>query len=44
MGGGQRLAGPSTFAALTSMTDEDWRLARERSKTASEAAKAQRSV
>ena len=44
MDGGQRLAGPNTFAALTSMTDEDWRLARERSKTASEAAKAQRSV
>ena len=35
MDGGQRLAGPNTFAALTSMTDEDWRLARERNKTGS---------
>lgn len=44
MDGGQRLAGPNTFAALTSMRDEDWAQARERSKTASAAAKAQRSV
>lgn len=44
MDGGQRLAGPNTFAALTSMTDDDWAQARERSKAASEAAKAARSV
>ena len=44
MDGGQRLAGPNTFAALTSMSDDDWAQARERSKAASEAAKAQRSV
>lgn len=44
MDGGQRLAGPNTFAALTSMSDEDWAQARDRSKAASEAAKAQRSV
>ena len=41
---GQRLAGPNTFAALTSMSDEDWAQARERSKAASDTAKAQRSV
>ena len=44
MDGGQRLAGPNTFAALTSMSDEDWAQARERSKAASDTAKAQRSV
>ncbi len=44
MDGGQRLAGPNTFAALTSMSDEDWAKARERSQAASEASKAQRSV
>jgi NAD(P)-dependent dehydrogenase (short-subunit alcohol dehydrogenase family) len=44
MDGGQRLAGPNTFAGLTAMTDEDWAEARERSKVASAAAKAQRSV
>lgn len=44
MDGGQRLAGPNTFAALTSMSDEDWAHARERSRTASAAAKAERSV
>ena len=44
MDGGQRLAGPNTFAALTSMSDDDWAQARDRSKAASEAAKAQRSV
>jgi NAD(P)-dependent dehydrogenase (short-subunit alcohol dehydrogenase family) len=44
MDGGQRLAGPNTFAGLTAMTDQDWAEARERSKAASAAAKAQRSV
>jgi NAD(P)-dependent dehydrogenase (short-subunit alcohol dehydrogenase family) len=44
MDGGQRLAGPNTFAGLTAMTDEDWAAARERSKAASETAKAARSV
>ncbi|AUM16602.1 MULTISPECIES: SDR family oxidoreductase [Rhodococcus] len=44
MDGGQMLAGPGTFAGLTSMTDADWATARERSKAASEAAKAQRGV
>ncbi len=42
MDGGQRLAGPGTFAGLTSLTDEDWAAARATSKAASEAAKAQR--
>lgn len=44
MDGGQMLAGPGTFAGLTSMTDADWAAAREKSKAASEAAKAQRGV
>jgi NAD(P)-dependent dehydrogenase (short-subunit alcohol dehydrogenase family) len=44
MDGGQRLAGPNTFAGLTAMTDEDWSAARERSQAASAAAKAARSV
>src|ERR1700729_3073111 len=44
MDGGQRLAGPNTFAGLTAMTDEDWAAARERSRAASETAKAARSV
>lgn len=44
MDGGQRLAGPNTFAALTTMSDEDWARARERSTAASEAAKAARTV
>jgi len=44
MDGGQRLAGPNTFAGLTAMTDEDWATARERGKAASAAAKAARSV
>jgi NAD(P)-dependent dehydrogenase (short-subunit alcohol dehydrogenase family) len=44
MDGGQRLAGPNTFAALTSMSDEDWAKARERSQAASAAAKAARTV
>jgi NAD(P)-dependent dehydrogenase (short-subunit alcohol dehydrogenase family) len=44
MDGGQRLAGPGTFAGLTSLSDEDWREIRERSQAASSAAKSQRSV
>jgi NAD(P)-dependent dehydrogenase (short-subunit alcohol dehydrogenase family) len=44
MDGGQMLAGPSTFAGLTSMTEEDWAAAREKSKAASAASKAQRTV
>ncbi|MET8427886.1 SDR family oxidoreductase [Nocardia sp. NPDC004860] len=44
MDGGQMLAGPGTFAGLTSMSAEDWADARERSKAASAASKAQRGV
>ncbi len=44
MDGGQQLAGPGTFASLSSLTDEDWAEIREQSKAASEASKAQRSV
>ncbi|KAA9164473.1 SDR family oxidoreductase [Amycolatopsis acidicola] len=44
MDGGQRLAGPGTFAGLTSLSDEDWAEIREQSQKASAAAKAQRSV
>lgn len=44
MDGGQRLAGPGTFAGLTSLSDEDWREIRERSQASSAAAKSQRSV
>jgi NAD(P)-dependent dehydrogenase (short-subunit alcohol dehydrogenase family) len=44
MDGGQRLAGPGTFAGLTSLSDDDWATARERSKAASEASKAQRAT
>ncbi|MEU7810939.1 SDR family oxidoreductase [Pseudonocardia sp. NPDC049154] len=43
MDGGQMLAGPGTFAGLTSMTADDWAAAREKSKAASAAPKAQRS-
>lgn len=42
MDGGQMLAGPGTFAGLTSMTTEDWAAAKEKSMAASAAAKAQR--
>jgi NAD(P)-dependent dehydrogenase (short-subunit alcohol dehydrogenase family) len=42
MDGGQMLAGPGTFAALTSLSDADWAQVRERSKAASAASKAQR--
>ena len=44
MDGGQRLAGPNTFAGLSVMSDEDWAQARERSKAASAASKSARSV
>lgn len=43
MDGGQMLAGPGTFAGLTSMTPEDWAAVRETSKAASATTKAQRS-
>jgi NAD(P)-dependent dehydrogenase (short-subunit alcohol dehydrogenase family) len=42
MDGGQMLAGPGTFAGLTSLSAQDWATAREKSKAASAAAKAQR--
>jgi len=44
MDGGQRLAGPNTFAGLTALSEADWAQIRERSTAASEAAKLQRSV
>jgi NAD(P)-dependent dehydrogenase (short-subunit alcohol dehydrogenase family) len=44
MDGGQHLAGPGTFWALSSLTDEDWQEVRRASQAASEASKAQRSV
>jgi NAD(P)-dependent dehydrogenase (short-subunit alcohol dehydrogenase family) len=44
MDGGQRLAGPGTFAGLTSLTPQDWADARDRSRAASAASKSQRSV
>ena len=42
--GGQHLAGPSTFADLTSLTDEQWRAAREAIQAASQRDKAQRAT
>jgi NAD(P)-dependent dehydrogenase (short-subunit alcohol dehydrogenase family) len=42
MDGGQKLAGPGTFAALTSLDDADWAQIRERSKAAAAASKAER--
>ena len=42
MDGGQRLAGPNTFAGLTKLDDEAWADIRERSKAASAASKSQR--
>lgn len=42
MDGGQMLAGPGTFAGLTSMTPDDWAAAKEKSRAASAASKAQR--
>lgn len=44
MDGGQRLAGPGTFAGLASLTDADWAAARERATAAAEASRAERSV
>jgi NAD(P)-dependent dehydrogenase (short-subunit alcohol dehydrogenase family) len=44
MDGGQQLAGPGTFASLSTLTDEDWAEIREQSQAASAASKAQRSV
>jgi NAD(P)-dependent dehydrogenase (short-subunit alcohol dehydrogenase family) len=43
MDGGQMLAGPGTFAGLTSLTAEDWAEAREKSRAATASSKAQRS-
>jgi NAD(P)-dependent dehydrogenase (short-subunit alcohol dehydrogenase family) len=42
MDGGQRLAGPGTFAGLTALSDDEWAEIRERSKAASAASKTQR--
>ncbi|RFA10469.1 oxidoreductase [Subtercola boreus] len=44
MDGGQRLAGPATFAGLTSLSDQDWADVKAASTAASEASKGQRSV
>ncbi len=44
MDGGQMLAGPGTFAGLNSLSDGDWADIKERSKAASESAKAHHSV
>lgn len=44
MDGGQMLAGPGTFAGLTSLTDSDWEQIKDTSKAASEQAKSQRAV
>jgi NAD(P)-dependent dehydrogenase (short-subunit alcohol dehydrogenase family) len=44
MDGGQHLAGPGTFAGLTSLDDDDWAEIRAQSQAASEAAKAQRTT
>ena len=44
MDGGQHLAGPGTFAGLTSLGDEDWAKIRAQSQATSEAAKAQRTT
>jgi NAD(P)-dependent dehydrogenase (short-subunit alcohol dehydrogenase family) len=42
MDGGQMLAGPGTFAGLTSMTPDDWAAAKEKSKASTAASKSQR--
>jgi NAD(P)-dependent dehydrogenase (short-subunit alcohol dehydrogenase family) len=42
MDGGQMLAGPGTFAALTSLTADDWTAIREKSKAATAATRSQR--
>jgi NAD(P)-dependent dehydrogenase (short-subunit alcohol dehydrogenase family) len=44
MDGGQHLAGPGTFAGLTSLSDEDWAEVKAQSQAASEASKAQRTT
>ncbi len=44
MDGGQRLAGPNTFAGLNSLSDADWAEIRETSMAASAASKSERSV
>ena len=44
MDGGQMLAGPATFAGLTTLTDADWARIKERSTAATAASKAQRST
>jgi NAD(P)-dependent dehydrogenase (short-subunit alcohol dehydrogenase family) len=44
MDGGQMLAGPGTFAGLTSLSDADWQEISARSRAATAASKAQRSV
>ena len=44
MDGGQMLAGPGTFAGLTSLSDGDWADIKQRSMAATAEAKAQRSV
>ena len=42
--GGQHLAGPGTFADLTSLTDEQWRAAREAIQKSTQREKAERSA
>ena len=44
MDGGQQLAGPGTFAGLTSLSDQDWIDIRERSQASTAASKSQRGV
>jgi NAD(P)-dependent dehydrogenase (short-subunit alcohol dehydrogenase family) len=44
MDGGQMLAGPGTFAGLNALSDADWDEIKEKSKAATAASKAQRSV
>ncbi len=41
MDGGQRLAGPGTFAGLNALTDADWAAVRDRAKAAAAASKAE---
>jgi NAD(P)-dependent dehydrogenase (short-subunit alcohol dehydrogenase family) len=44
MDGGQKLAGPGTFAGLTTLSDQDWLEIKEASVAATAASKAQRNV
>jgi NAD(P)-dependent dehydrogenase (short-subunit alcohol dehydrogenase family) len=44
MDGGQRLAGPNTFAGLNALTDQEWAEIREKSKAATAASKSERSL